>query len=88
MTERELERFLARVESDSHGCWVWTGVLVPQGYGRLQLESGRIAYAHRASYAHFRGKLRAGDRVEHVSACASKACVNPDHLEVRRARAE
>lgn len=54
------------------GCWLWTGRLDRDGYGRHGRE-----LAHRAFWKATRGDLRPGFEVEHR--CRRRACVR--HLE-------
>lgn len=59
-------------------CWLWTGVRHPDGYGRMHLK-GRYVQAHRWSYEHFVGPIRAGLEIDHL--CRVTSCVRPEHLE-------
>lgn len=71
------ERFMSHVECEPNsGCWLWTGVIVPVGYGNFWL-SKRYHMAHRASYALFVGEP--GD-LHVLHRCDTRACVNPAHL--------
>lgn len=56
------------------GCWLWIGDATKSGYGVMW---GR-QYAHRYSYAKFRGSIPTGMHVLHR--CDVPCCVNPDHL--------
>lgn len=58
-------------------CWIWTGVLQPNGYTSFNADGQRSA--HRWSYLHFKGSIPKGYHVHHV--CRVPACVNPAHLE-------
>jgi hypothetical protein len=68
-----LER-LSETEPNS-GCWLWTGYIDPQGYGRL----GNDGLAHRLMYELVRGPIPAGLTLDHL--CRVRSCINPNHLE-------
>ena len=59
----------------SNECWLWTGSVSPEGYGRL----GDNKYAHRAFYEIFIGGIPTGMDLDHL--CRVRRCVNPWHLE-------
>lgn len=66
------------------GCWLWTGAVLPKGYGvfgRKTVRGSRqiAGPAHRASYELFRGPIPKGLHLDHL--CRQPSCVNPDHLE-------
>ncbi len=56
------------------GCWLWSGFVVPHGYGYFMREP-----AHRRVYRELRGEIPAGLDLDHL--CRVRCCVNPDHLE-------
>lgn len=76
------ERFEDKyVPEPNSGCWLWTGYISNNGYGRFgAAEDGRISAAHRFSYQHFCEEIPAGLVVLH--SCDTPSCVNPDHLSV------
>jgi hypothetical protein len=58
---------------ESPACWIWTGNIGPNGYGRFGQR-----YAHRLSYEWMRGPIPEGMFVLHH--CDNPPCVRPDHL--------
>jgi hypothetical protein len=62
------------------GCWVWTGVINPNGYGQIAAGDGTgMTYAHRVSHQLHVGPIPEGFHVDHL--CNIRHCVNPAHLE-------
>jgi hypothetical protein len=80
-----LDRFWAKVQKRTDGCWEWTGMRVKpgrntpngSGYGYLWLE-GKMVRAHRLAYELFVAPIPAGLLIMH--SCDRPWCVNPDHL--------
>lgn len=72
------ERFMNRL-TKTPTCWIWKK---PRGgkYG-IFYAKGRSMGAHRWSYELFVGPIPEGLVVDHL--CEVKACVNPNHLEVK-----
>ena len=76
------ERFRGQHIVLDNECWVWTGVLMPNGYGTLgvKLEGKWVTVlAHRWSYEHYSAPIADGLQIDHL--CRNRACVNPYHLE-------
>lgn len=73
-----LDRLRERTEVHPSGCWLWTGGLAANGYGRLSVD-GRLTYAHRAAYEIHVGPIPDDLTIDHL--CMVRRCINPDHLE-------
>lgn len=61
------------------GCWLWTGGLSTDGYGRMSF-GGRQQLAHRVMYQVTRGPIPRGMQIDHT--CGVRHCVRPEHLAV------
>ncbi len=90
MPTRE-ERFLAKIEKQPGGCWLWTATvtLPPKGrraggYG-LFWNGEKLVLAHRWAYEHWRGPIPAGRPLDH-EVCDTPACANPWHVEASTPR--
>src|SRR4051812_13734889 len=78
----DLARFMAKVTFRRFGavrtlCWEWDANADEKGYGKFKFRSRQL-WAHRASYAMFRGPIKEGLEVDHR--CHNPRCVNPHHL--------
>lgn len=62
------------VPEPNTGCWLWTGGLNPDGYGK-----DFRGQAHRLSYETFVGSIPPGLTIDHL--CRVRRCINPAHLE-------
>lgn len=72
-------RFLAKIDKQPDGCWLWTASCFPNGYGQFRVsgwENG--GYAHRAAFLLYVGSIPSGMLVLHT--CDVRNCVNPSHL--------
>lgn len=77
---RDLSRFLAKVDVRVDGCWEWNGATRSSTYGAFAYGGRRkVVQAHRWSYEHFVGPVPEGMQIDHL--CRNRACVRPDHLE-------
>lgn len=62
------------------GCFVFTGHLSHDGYGRLRVgPTYRRMSVHRIAYELHKGPIPEGYEVDHL--CRVRSCCNPDHLE-------
>ncbi len=76
------QRFWARVarSDDPEACWLWTGVILNNGYGVIKSlgSQRRLLLAHRVAYELQNGPIPAGHYVCHR--CDTPACVRGSHL--------
>lgn len=79
MTLRQVGKFLANVEPQKTGCWVWRGRIDHKGYGVMSLYDEPLFKAHRIAYFIRHGNLDVSKELDHL--CRNRACVNPGHLE-------
>lgn len=84
------ERAMASVNVQPDGCWLWTGHLDDEGYGRIGVGEQRLR-AHRVLYEHLVGPIPAGLQLDHKChnddpackggrTCKHRRCCRPDHL--------
>lgn len=78
MKREFLARFFAKVNVTPY-CWIWTGCVDPNGYGRISIKHVNH-HAYRAFYLEVVGKVPPGLELDHR--CRNRLCVNPAHLEV------
>lgn len=72
------QRFWSKVDT-AGDCWLWTGALGRDGYGRIGVGPHKTALAHRVSLVMAGVPLVPGLVTDHL--CRNRACVNPAHLE-------
>lgn len=70
--------FWDKIAQTETGCWEWTGIKFPHGYGRLTFAKHTL-YPHRVSYEIHKGTIPDGLHIDHL--CRNRACCNPEHLE-------
>lgn len=74
-----LARIAAKIEQ-TDTCWLWTGNLNRNGYGRvMHPATQRMVVAHRLVYEALGGPIPEGMQLDHL--CRVRRCVRPDHLE-------
>lgn len=72
------ERFMQYVSPEPNsGCWLWTGQIGDDGYGRFEIDGGPKR-AHRVSFEMFIGPIP--DGIDCCHTCDVRPCVCPDHL--------
>jgi hypothetical protein len=71
------ERFWSHVDK-SGDCWLWTGALDRNGYGKV-MYAGSLRKSHRLAYELLVGPIPPDRVIDHV--CRVRRCVNPGHLE-------
>ena len=77
------EAFWSRVDqSDTEGCWPWTGAINDSGYGVVRVGT-KTPKAHRVAFLLAGGTIPKGYQVDHVRTrgCVRTDCANPSHLE-------
>lgn len=81
-----LTRFIPFIQV-TETCWLWTGKIERNGYGRFWLNGSQTS-AHRFAYETWNGPIPKGMQIDHVKSrgCTNRHCVNPDHLEVVTSR--
>lgn len=73
------DAFWSHVNRDTEsGCWLWTGYVLPNGYGYTYRPGSAREYAHRLSYEDRFGPIDDGAQIDHT--CHERSCVNPGHL--------
>jgi hypothetical protein len=85
------ELLLNNFEVTDSGCWLWTGTIEYNSYGRLHLANGQ-KLVHILSFEIFKGKIGQGLIIDHTCHnqdeqckggwfCIHRRCINPDHLD-------
>lgn len=71
------ERLWEKVDK-SDGCWIFTGSVDREGYGRVRMNTRRTDGAHRVAWRLANGPIPDGLHVLHR--CDVPRCCRPDHL--------
>lgn len=72
--------FLARIDVQDDGCWLWTGGGSKERYGRFYAGDTSEQWAHRNAWRlHHGQEIPEGVQIHHI--CETPKCVNPLHLE-------
>jgi len=77
LTEKQRERFFAKITKQEDGCWMWTGYRGRGGYGQFVVNRVNMK-AHRVSFIQHKGEIPEGLLICHT--CDTPGCVNPEHL--------
>lgn len=76
---KAIERFWRLTRKSDQSCWIWTGALTYDGYGRIRPGTGHLyVTVHRFSWEMHHGSIPNGLCVLHR--CDVRTCVNPSHL--------
>lgn len=78
LTPMQVMFFWTQVQRAEGGCWLWTGRLMPSGYGDFQT-TGKHWRVHRLAYELLVGPVPDGLVLDHL--CRVRSCVRPSHLE-------
>lgn len=86
--EPVLPRLYANIEQTANGCWLWTGMLMKNGYGTISI-AGRLELVHRVSYMVHKGDIpkdlpHVGHKCDVYYTPGDRTyrrCINPAHLE-------
>lgn len=82
ISEEAFEKYLKEAALNKHyklpsGCWMWSGSVGTDGYGKTKWK-GKTIRAHRLVYMLTKGEIAEGLFVLHT--CDKPDCVNPEHL--------
>lgn len=71
-------KFALGSQRPASGCWIWTGSILPNGYGQVFAGNWKVS-AHRLGYVLAYGPIPKGLELDHL--CRNRSCCRPDHLE-------
>jgi hypothetical protein len=78
--QRFWDKVLVREETE---CWQWTAATNSKGYGCFSIAPGKIALAHKISWALAKNNGILSDPKDHIMhSCDVRTCVNPAHLSL------
>ena len=79
---RMREKIKIEARNASTPCWIWTGEINRNGYGRMRLDGQRYM-THIFSYKAHGKPFKIGRKHKYVidHLCENRACCNPDHLQ-------
>ncbi len=77
-----MDRLRARSSVSQSGCHIWLGAKV-YGYGQISVNR-KTRRVHRVAYEILVGPIPEGMQIDHK--CKTRACWNPNHLQVVTAR--
>ena len=78
MEAADWERFMAKIEIQDNGCWIWTSHIGHNGYGRFGL-NGKVYECHRLILEEKLGRpIHKHLLTRHL--CGVNECCSPDHL--------
>lgn len=67
-----------RIHRTSTGCWIFTGPLDQDGYGKIKLKSQTFAAHRLVAHVFLKALMSPQEVVAHR--CDTPACINPEHL--------
>ena len=81
---KPIEMYFWKKVKKGHGCWLWAGLVSPQGYGRIGVYHRGMQQAHRMAWELCYGPIPEGVSVLHK--CGVRGCSRPNHLYLGTAK--